>query len=161
MRNILVTLTATLALGSIAAPVALAQSGTHMASDHMMATPDELKWVDIPSLPPGAKLAVIEGPINQAGPVTFRLRLPANYQIPAHWHPAIEHVTVISGTFNMGTGDKLDQTKTRALTAGSVAIMQPKTNHFAWTKDETIVQVHGMGPWGVTYVNPADDPRKQ
>ncbi len=161
MRNILVTLTATLALGSIAAPVALAQSGTHMASDHMMATPDELKWVDIPSLPPGAKLAVIEGPINQAGPVTFRLRLPANYQIPAHWHPAIEHVTVISGTFNMGTGDKLDQTKSRALTAGSVAIMQPKTNHFAWTKDETIVQVHGMGPWGVTYVNPADDPRKQ
>ena len=161
MRNILVTLTATLALGSIAAPVALAQSVTHMASDHMMATPDELKWVDIPSLPPGAKLAVIEGPINQAGPVTFRLRLPANYQIPAHWHPAIEHVTVISGTFNMGTGDKLDQTKTRALTAGSVAIMQPKTNHFAWTKDETIVQVHGMGPWGVTYVNPADDPRKQ
>jgi anti-sigma factor ChrR (cupin superfamily) len=161
MRNILVTLTATLALGSIAAPVALAQSGTHMASDHMMATSDELKWVDIPSLPPGAKLAVIEGPINQAGPVTFRLRLPANYQIPAHWHPAIEHVTVISGTFNMGTGDKLDQTKTRALTAGSVAIMQPKTNHFAWTKDETIVQVHGMGPWGVTYVNPADDPRKQ
>ena len=161
MRNILVTVTATLALGSIAAPVALAQSGTHMASDHMMATPDELKWVDIPSLPPGAKLAVIEGPINQAGPVTFRLRLPANYQIPAHWHPAIEHVTVISGTFNMGTGDKLDQTKSRALTAGSVAIMQPKTNHFAWTKDETIVQVHGMGPWGVTYVNPADDPRKQ
>jgi hypothetical protein len=161
MRNILVTLTATLALGSIAAPVALAQSVTHMASDHMMATPDELKWVDIPSLPPGAKLAVIEGPINQAGPVTFRLRLPANYQIPAHWHPAIEHVTVISGTFNMGTGDKLDQTKSRALTAGSVAIMQPKTNHFAWTKDETIVQVHGMGPWGVTYVNPADDPRKQ
>ena len=161
MRNILVTLTVALALSSIAAPVALAQSGTHMASDHMMATPDELKWVDIPSLPPGAKLAVIEGPINQAGPVTFRLRLPANYQIPAHWHPAIEHVTVISGTFNMGTGDKLDQTKSRALTAGSVAIMQPKTNHFAWTKDETIVQVHGMGPWGVTYVNPADDPRKQ
>ena len=161
MRNILVTLTATLALGSIAAPVALAQSGTHMASDHMMATPDELKWVDIPSLQPGAKIAVIESPINQAGPVTFRLKLPANYQIPAHWHPAIEHVTVISGTFNMGTGDKLDQTKSRALTAGSVAIMQPKTNHFAWTKDETIVQVHGMGPWGVTYVNPADDPRKQ
>ena len=161
MRNTLVTLSVALALSSIAAPVALAQSSTHTASDHMMATPDELKWVDIPSLPPGAKLAVIEGPINQPGPVTFRLKLPANYQIPAHWHPAIEHVTVISGTFNMGTGDKLDQAKTKALTAGSVAIMQPKTNHFGWTKDETIVQVHGVGPWGVTYVNPADDPRKQ
>ena len=120
-----------------------------------------MKWVDVPSLPPGAKLAVIQGPLNQAVPVTFRVKFPANYQLPAHWHPAIEHVTVISGTFNMGMGDKLDRAKTKALTAGAIAIMQPKTNHFAWTKDETIVQVHGMGPWGVTYVNPADDPRKQ
>ena len=163
MKNMLLALSATLAFGSLAAPLALAQSGTHtsMANDHMMLTPGELKWVDIPSLPPGAKLAVIEGPLNQPGPITFQLKLPANYQIPAHWHPAIEHVTVISGTFNMGTGDKLDRAKTKALTAGSVAIMQPKTNHYGWTKDETIVQVHGMGPWGVTYVNPADDPRKQ
>lgn len=166
MRNTLATLSA-LALCTIAAPIALAQSSasssTHaaMASDHMMATPDEFKWVDIPSLPPGAKLAVLEGPLNQAGPVTFRLRLPPNYQIPAHWHPAIEHVTVISGTFYMGAGDKLDRDKSKALPAGSVAIMQPKTTHFAWNKEETVVQVHGMGPWGVTYVNPADDPRKQ
>ena len=162
MRKILVALYATLALGGVV-PVVLAQSGAHtaMTSDHMMVTPDEFKWVDIPSLPPGAKLAVIEGPLNQAGPVTFRLRLPANYQIPAHWHPAIEHVTVISGTFNMGAGDKLDRAKTKALTAGSVAIMQPKTTHFAWNQEETVVQVHGMGPWGVTYVNQADDPRKQ
>lgn len=161
MRNLLIALSATLALGSIAAPVALAQSGAHTASDHTMATAEELKWVDIPSLPPGAKLAVIEGPLNQAGPITFRLKLPANYQIPAHWHPAIEHVTVISGTFNMGAGDKLDRAKTKALTAGGIAIMQPKTTHFAWNKEETIVQVHGIGPWGVTYVNPTDDPRKQ
>ncbi len=163
MRNMLVTLSVTLALGALTAPVASAQSGAHttMPSDHLMVTPDEFKWVDIPSLPPGAKLAVIEGPLNQAGPVTFRLRLPANYQIPAHWHPAIEHVTVISGTFNMGSGDKFDRVHTKALTAGSIAIMQPKTTHFAWNKEETIVQVHGIGPWSVTYVNPADDPRKQ
>ena len=163
MKNMLLALSATFAISTLPAPVTLAQSSGHagMASDHMMATPDELKWVDVPSLPPGAKLAVIEGPLNQAVPVTFRVKFPANYQLPAHWHPAIEHVTVISGTFNMGMGDKLDRAKTKALTAGGVAIMQPKTNHFAWTKEETIVQVHGMGPWGVTYVNPADDPRKQ
>ena len=132
------------------------------ASDaHVMMTPADLKWADVPSLPPGAKIATIEGPANEAVPFIFRLKLPANYKIAAHWHPAIEHVTVISGTFNMGTGDKLDQSKTHALSAGSVAIMQPKTNHFAWTKEETIVQVHGMGPWGITYVNPADDPRKK
>ena len=163
MRSTLVALSATLAFGMLAAPAAFAQSSAHpsMASDHMMVTSDELKWVDVPSLPPGAKLAVIEGPLNQAVPLTFRVKLPANYQLPAHWHPGIEHVTVISGTFNMGMGDQLDRAKTKALTAGGVAIMQPKTNHFAWTKEETIVQVHGMGPWGVTYVNPADDPRKQ
>jgi quercetin dioxygenase-like cupin family protein len=131
------------------------------AEDHVMVTPNDLKWADVPSLPPGAKVAVIEGPLDQATPFTIRLQLPADYKIPAHWHPAIEHVTVLSGTFNLGMGDKLDPTKTKALSAGSMAIMQPKTNHFAWTKEETIVQVHGVGPWAVNYVDPADDPRKK
>lgn len=128
---------------------------------HLMVTPEELSWTDVASLPAGAKVAVIEGPLNEAVPFTFRLKLPANYKIPAHWHPAIEHVTVISGTFNMGVGDKLDPSKTKPLATGAVAIMQPKTNHFAWTKEETIVQVHGVGPWAINYVNPADDPRKK
>jgi anti-sigma factor ChrR (cupin superfamily) len=131
------------------------------AEDHVMVTPNELKWADVPSLPPGAKVAVIEGPMDQATPFTIRLKLPADYKIPAHWHPAIEHVTVLSGTFNLGMGDTLDPTKTKALPPGSIAIMQPKTHHFGWTKEETIVQVHGVGPWGVNYVNPADDPRKK
>jgi quercetin dioxygenase-like cupin family protein len=156
MRNTLAALSATLAVCYLGAPAVWAQSGAHM-----MTTPDELKWTDVPSLPAGAKLSVIEGPLNEAVPLTFRLKFPANYQIPAHWHPAIEHVTVISGTFNMGAGDKMERSKTKALSAGSVAIMQPKTNHYAWTKEETIVQVHGVGPWAITYVNPADDPRKK
>lgn len=145
------------AFASLLAPAAWAQS----PADHMMVVPKDLKWADIPSLPPGAKIAVIEGPLNEAVPFIFRLKFPADYKIPAHWHPAIEHVTVISGTFNMGTGDKLDAKQTKALSAGSVAIMQPKTNHFAWTKGETIIQVHGVGPWAITYVNPSDDPRKK
>ena len=91
----------------------------------------------------------------------MRIKLPANYKLPAHYHSAIEHVTVISGTFHMGTGDKLDAKATKALGAGSVAIMQPGTRHFAWTDSETVVQVHGVGPWTITYVNAADDPRKQ
>jgi hypothetical protein len=129
--------------------------------DHQMVTPADLKWVDVPSLPPGAKLAVIEGKMSEAQPFTVRLSFPPNYKIPAHWHPAVERVTVLSGTFHMGTGDKLDEAKTMPLTAGSIAIMQPKTNHFAWTKEETVVQLHGTGPWGITYVNEADDPRKK
>ena len=143
------------AFASLGAPAAWA------ADAHLMVMPADLKWVDVPSLPPGAKIAVIEGPMNEALPFTVRLKLPADYKVPAHWHPAIEHVTVISGTFNMGTGDKLDQSKTMPLSAGSVAIMQPKTNHFAWTKEETIIQAHGVGPWAVNYVNPADDPRNK
>lgn len=140
----------------LGAPVAWTQHGAHI-----MVTPSELKWADVPSLPPGAKIAVIEGSINEAVPFTFRLRFPANYKIPAHWHPAVERVTVLSGTFNMGVGDELDAQKTTPLGPGSIAIMQPKTNHFGWTKEETVVQLNGVGPWGVTYVNPQDDPRKK
>ena len=131
-------------------------------ASHAMVTPGELKWVDVPSLPPGAKLAVIEGPLNEPAPVTFRLKLPANYRIPAHWHPGTEHVTVLSGTFYMGAGEAADPAQAMALPAGSAAIMQPGTRHYALTRgDEVIVQVHGVGPWGVTYVNPAEDPRKK
>jgi quercetin dioxygenase-like cupin family protein len=129
--------------------------------DHVLVVPGDLKWADVPSLPPGAKVAVIEGPMNEAKPFMIRLQFPANYRIPAHYHGTIEHVTVISGTFNLGMGDKLDPKATRPLGPGSVAIMQPGTRHFAWTEGETVVQVHGVGPWTVTYVNPADDPRKK
>src|SRR5262245_50253149 len=130
-------------------------------SEHRMITASDLKWEDVPSLPPGAKIAVIEGPMNEAVPFTIRLKFPANYNIPAHWHPAVERVTVLSGTFNMGVGDKLDPQKTMPLGPGDMMIMQPQTNHFAWTKEEVVVQLNGTGPWGITYINPADDPRKK
>jgi hypothetical protein len=144
-----------LALASFAA------AGWAQHGHHQMVTPAELKWSDVPSLPPGAKLAVIEGPMSQAVPFTVRLKFPDKYRIPPHFHPAVERVTVLSGTFHMGAGEKFDRKKTQALKAGGIAIMQPKTPHFAWTSGETIVQLHGTGPWGVTYLNPADDPRKQ
>ena len=156
MKNILTAVSIAVAGACLGLPA----NGSESAH-HMMATPDELKWADVPSVPAGAKVAVIEGPLNEEGPITFRLKFPADYKLPAHWHPGIEHVTVISGTFHMGAGDKLDASKTKPLPVGSVAIMQPKTHHFAWTKEETIVQVHGVGPWAITYVNPADDPRKK
>ena len=130
-------------------------------SAHRMIAPDDLKWSDVPSLPAGAKISVIEGPMSEAVPFTIRLKFPAGYRLPAHWHPAIERVTVLSGTFHMGIGEKLDTTKTMPLNAGAMMIMQPGTVHFAWTRDETVLQLHGMGPWGITYVNPADDPRKK
>ena len=142
------------AILAFAAPLNWAQSGQHMLVD-----PDKLNWAAVPSLPSGAQIAVIEGPMNEAVPFTVRLKFPANYRIPPHWHPAVERVTVLSGTFNMGTGDTFDSTKTQALNPGGMAIMPAKTTHFAWTTSETVVQLHGTGPWGITYVNQADDPR--
>jgi quercetin dioxygenase-like cupin family protein len=142
---------------SVLASTAYAQ---HSGGAHKMVMPSDLKWAPVPSPPPGAQISVIEGPMNEAVPFTIRLKFPKDYVIPAHSHPAIERVTVLSGTFHMGTGDKFDKGKTHALTPGAIGIMQPGTNHFAWTDAETIVQLNGNGPWGVNYVNPADDPRR-
>ena len=130
--------------------------------DHIMVKPENVKWLDgPPSLPPGAKFAVIEGDPKVAGLFTMRLWFPAGFKIPAHWHPADEHITVISGTFLMGLGDKFDSEKLQALPVGSFGVMLTGTKHFAMVKEETTVQLHGMGPWGINYVNPADDPRKK
>ena len=113
------------------------------AADHVTVEPKDSRWEDVPALPPGTKVAVIEGPLDQAPPFILRFKFPADCKIPAPCHPAIEHVTVLSGTLNMGTGDKLDLAETHALPAGSVSIIPAKINHFGWTKEETIVQVHG------------------
>jgi hypothetical protein len=107
------------------------------------------------------KCLAARGPITEAVPFTFRIKFPANFKVPPHWHPAVERVTVLSGTLHLGRGDTFDEAKAKALPAGSISIMEPKMNHFAWTSEETVVQLSGMGPWGITYVNPADDPRKK
>src|SRR6266702_6408163 len=111
---------------------------------HSMVTPDQLQWKDAPALGAGVKLALIEGPMNEAVPFMVRIKFPTGTKVPAHWHPAIEHVTVISGVFNMGVGDKSDESKTKPLPVGSVAIMQPKTTHFGVFNEETILQIHGI-----------------
>jgi quercetin dioxygenase-like cupin family protein len=131
------------------------------AGHHQALRAAELKWSAVPSLPPGAEIALIEGPMNQAVPFTVRLRFPANYAIPPHTHPAVERVTVLSGTFHMGMGEKFSRPATQPVHAGDIVIMHPGTAHYAWTEAETVVQLHGTGPWGVTYINPNDDPRKQ
>ena len=119
---------------------------THITPITSWSCQGDLEWVDAGGIPPGAKNAAIKAPLNEAVPFTFRVKFPADYKIPAHWHPAVERVTVLSGTFNFGTGDKLDTTKSKALTPGSFEIMPAKTNHFAWTSEETVVQIQGVGP---------------
>jgi len=128
---------------------------------HRIIKPEDLKWENAASLPPGAKVAMIDGRINQEGPIIFRVKLPANYQIPPHFHGTHERVTVISGTLNICIGDRFDKQKTTAMKPGTVNLMPPKMHHFAWTAEEVVFQLNVVGPWTVTYLNPADDPRKQ
>jgi quercetin dioxygenase-like cupin family protein len=138
-----------------------AQSQQSAPPDHGMFTPGAIQWKDGPAaLPPGSKWAILEGDPAKEGPFTIRLSFPAGYKIQPHWHPNIEHTTVISGTSNLGMGDKFDKTKGNKLPAGSFSFLPPKTNHFAWFEEDSVLQVHAIGPWGVVYVNPADDPRQ-
>ena len=89
----------------------------------------------------------------------FRVKVPDGYRIAPHTHPKTERVTVISGTFNIGMGDKFDEKATKAMPAGTYGYWEAGMKHFVWIKGETVAQFHGMGPWSIQYVNPADDPR--
>jgi hypothetical protein len=132
------------------------------AANHQIYRPGGIQWKEAPpSLPPGAKIAVLEGDPSREGLFTMRVLLPDGYMIPPHTHPAVEHVTVISGILNIGMGEKFDKTNTQAMPAGTFGYWPTGMKHFAWVKGETVLQVHGMGPWGIQYVNPADDPRNQ
>jgi len=147
-------------VGALIGTPAAAQS-VYSGEGPVMVTPAQLAWTDAPAVAPGAKIAVIEGPLNKAVPFTFRLRLPAGARIAPHVHPAFERVTVLSGTFHFAHGDKFDAARTQALGQGSVAVMPPGAPMFGYTQEETVIQLHGIGPWGITYPNPADDPRKK
>lgn len=123
---------------------------------------DEVMWgAGPPHLPAGAEIAVLEGDPSQAVHITLRLRFPSGYEIPAHWHPTQEHVTVLSGSLNVGMGDVLDKGASTPLMPGGFVALGADMNHYVWTDEETIVQMHMDGPFEITYVDPATDPRNQ
>ncbi|HJQ68859.1 MAG TPA: cupin domain-containing protein [Blastocatellia bacterium] len=129
------------------------------ATEHKMVAPEAIKWGP---LWPGSEIAVLSGnPLKDGDPFVLRLKFVAGAKVPPHWHPSDEHLTVIKGAFYMGKGEKFDESAGHALTVGSYMMMPKQTPHFAWTKEETIVQVHGIGPFKTTWVNPADDPAKR
>jgi hypothetical protein len=133
------------------------------AKGHKMVTPDKLKWGPAPpGLPPGAQVAVLDGdPAKSGAPYVLRAKLPDGYKVPPHWHPTDENVTVIRGVLGVGKGEKFDKGAGKEMPAGSYAKMPKEMRHFAWARGETIIQVHGTGPFEINYVNPADDPRKK
>ncbi len=125
-------------------------------------TPEQIQYGPVPAfLPPGAQLAVLEGdPSATTGDFTIRLKMPKGYRIPPHWHPNRENATVISGDFRMGMGDTFDENKMLAFGAGSFGYVDPNMHHYVMASTDAVVQVHGMSPLEIHYINPGDDPRK-
>ena len=130
--------------------------------EHVSLSADQLKWQAAPpAFPKGAQIAVLSGDPSKEGLYVIRPKAPAGYKVAPHSHPFDEHVTVISGSFIIEMGDKIDEKKGTALKPGGFAKVSKGMVHYAMFPEETVVQIHGQGPQALTYVNPADDPRKQ
>jgi len=147
--------------GTLSLMLLLAGATGALADDMKMpVNASQLEWAPAPNfVPEGAQIAVLSGDPSKDGAYVIRLKMPAGYKIGAHNHPTTEMVTVISGDFHLGMGDRLNEETSILLTAGGYAEAPAKMNHFAWASSPTIVQVHGQGPFAITYVDPADDPR--
>jgi quercetin dioxygenase-like cupin family protein len=151
---------AALACTSGAARVDSAHPFEGALTEAVVMTPPAISWSAAPDvLPAGAQISVLEGDPAQPGFFTLRLRMPDAYRIPPHYHPAVEHVTVVSGTFRVGMGGEFDAVSMTALGPGSFGALPARMQHYAMAEGETVVQLHGIGPWSLTYVNPGDDPR--
>jgi quercetin dioxygenase-like cupin family protein len=144
-------------LAAAALPVCVIAAEDH----HTTVQPDAIKWSAPAAYAKGAQLAVVRGDPTKEGMYVVRLKVPAGFEIAAHTHPNDENVTVLSGSFNIGTGDKLDKNKGEQIKAGGYSYVAKGMTHYAWFTEDTVLQLHGVGPQGVTYVNPADDPRKK
>jgi hypothetical protein len=148
----------TMAMSSFPAMLAF---GADAANEAAFFNPEQIKWGDAPpSLPKGAKFALLHGDPGKPGLFAFRLNLPSGYKLPAHWHTQAEQLTIISGTFYLGSGDKADPSAEHAIKTGGFHYLPPKAHHYAFTKSQTVVQVTGEGPFDIHYVNADEDPRK-
>ena len=147
-------------LGLVAAWVGATIVQGAMTSGHVLSTPKDLKWSDPPPVfEKGASFTVLSGDPSKDGLYVVRLKMPKGYRINPHWHPTDEHVTVISGTFEVGMGESFDKSAMHELPPGGYVLLPAEMRHYAMAKSAAVVQVHGMGPFKLTYVNPADDPR--
>jgi hypothetical protein len=155
-----ITRSLTVQLASVALGLTFTAGPLFAQSTHVVIPADKVQWGPAPpALPAGAQIAVLEGNPAEKGPVTLRLRFPADYNIPAHWHSMTERVTVLSGTFHVGMGDTLDRQTSQTLEPGGFVSLPAKMHHFAWTATPTVVQINLEGPFDLFYVNPADNPQ--
>jgi quercetin dioxygenase-like cupin family protein len=128
---------------------------------HVMGNADELKWgPPPPGLPSGAQAAVVDGDPTKTGVFVVRLKAPDGYTVPPHTHPTAERLTILSGTFRMGEGEKLDDSKMKSLTAGGYVTLPAGHAHYAKAVGESIIQITSDGPFQINYIDPKDDPRR-
>lgn len=146
---------------SSATSIAADEASKDHAHQPVMMLPSDLKWTDSPALPAALKVSILYGDMKKAEPVGFRIKLPAGGILAPHTHPVHERVTVISGHFAMGEGEKFDKAALKPLPVGSVAIFPRGCPMFGFASEETVIQVNAEGPWGITYINPDDDPRNK
>ena len=136
---------------------------THTAwAQAVTTTPESMKWQDNPALPKGGQGVVLVGDPTKAGEaVVYRVKFPANYLIPPHTHGYAEAITVISGNVGFGLGEKADKTGAM-LKAGTFITNPAQSPHYVWSGDEgAVIQVQYIGPAGITYLDPKDDPHKK
>lgn len=149
-------ITSTFLLLACAATAASAQAP---AASHSASQPG-ISWGPAPAVfPAGAQMAVLQGDPGSASLFTVRLKLPNGYKLAPHTHPTDENVTVISGAFQVGMGTTVDPKGMMTLQPGGFVTAPANHAHYAIARGETIVQVHAMGPFALTYVNPADNPQ--
>ena len=140
----------------------VAASAQQAAPTHIIIPADKIVWGPAPpTLPAGARAAVLYGDPAKDGLFAMRLKAPKGYVIPPHTHPAPEIVTIISGVVRLGLGTKVNAAGARPLDAGSFYSTEPGTPHFIIVDKDAVVQVNSRGPWGIHYLNPADDPRSR
>ena len=124
--------------------------------------PEDIVWKPFAAFPPDARLAVMIGDPSQPGPYVVRVKLPGGGKLMPHRHPEDRIYTVMSGVFYIGLGDVFDGDKVKAYPPGSVIVLPGDTPHFHWAKSgEYVTQVTAIGPLGLDYLNPADDPRNK
>jgi quercetin dioxygenase-like cupin family protein len=153
-RSILTAATLILAL----VPAASAQK----PADHIIVTPHAIHWSPgPPALPPGAKSVLLYGDPGKPELFVLRLWLPKGYSIAPHIHPRAEVVTVLSGSLKLGFGRTADRRNAQRLPAGSFMVMPPNAPHYGFFDEVTVLQLSTTGPWAITYLNPADDPRNK
>lgn len=132
------------------------------SAEYTAVMPPNIKWADAPSIGPGAKSAVIDGDPKSSGPFVMRIKVPPKTNIKVHTHPANENVTILSGTLYFAPGDKFDAKKATAFGPGSYFSIAAGKPMFAYSTDkEVVIQLHGIGPWGISYVDPKDAPAKK